>query len=203
MSSASSSTSCADTGKPATDWERGQADRLGLRVTTSEALAAAGSSGHPASGLRARHAGELAGLHETAGDLGQLNVLGLGYPGQDAESGVGGNAVPFHQDALGLPDDVPVGERVVHLVSALRFSEGERRERGQQDRDPLVRVAEGGGLVGVQAERAQAPLVDPQRYAKHAAHVQPRRLRAELWPAQVLASVVNPEYGLALGGIDA
>src|SRR3984957_6247439 len=125
------------------------------------------------SGLRARHAGGLAGLHETAGDLGKLHVLGLGYTGQDAEGGVSGNAVPFHQDALGLPDNVPVAERVMHLVSALRVSEGERRERGQQDRDPLVRVAEGGDLVGVEAERAQAPLIDPQRDAEHAVHVEP------------------------------
>src|SRR3984957_14097040 len=155
------------------------------------------------SGLRARHAGERAGLHETAGDLGKLHVLGLGYTGQDPESGVGGNAVPFHQDALGLPDNVPVAKRIVHLVSALRVSEGERRERGQQDRDPLVRVAEGRGLVGVQAERAQAPLIDPERHAEHAALVHPRRLGAELRPALVLAGVLDPEYGLVLGGVDA
>ena len=30
-----------------------------------------------------------------------------------------------------------------------------------------------------------------------------RRRRVELWPAQILAGVLNPEYALVLGGIDA
>ena len=37
------------------------------------------NSAHRASGLWARHGGELAGLHEAAGDLGKLHVLGLRY----------------------------------------------------------------------------------------------------------------------------
>jgi catalase len=43
----------------------------------------------------------------------------------------------------------------VHLVGALCLSEGGKR--GQQGRDPLVHVGEGGSLVGVQAEGACLP----------------------------------------------
>jgi hypothetical protein len=68
--------------------------------------------------------------------------------------------VSFHQDALGLTDNIPVVERVVRLVGALCFGEGQRCERGQQDRDALVKIGEGRDLASVQAECAQASLID-------------------------------------------
>jgi hypothetical protein len=52
------------------------------------------------------------------------------------------------------------------------------------------------GLAGVQAERAQASLVDPERHAEHAAHVQSRCFRAEPRPALVPAGVLDPEDGV-------
>jgi hypothetical protein len=89
------------------------------------------------------------------------------------------------------------------MLGALRFREGEGGERGQEGRDALVQIGEGGGLVGVQAERAQASLMGPERHAEHAAHIQSRCFRGELRPALVLAGVLDPEGALAPGGIDA
>jgi hypothetical protein len=97
---------------------------------------------------------ELAGLCEAARDLGELRVLGLGYARQDAEGRLSGNAMPFYQDALGLPDNVAGSECLLQLLGALLSSEGEgdRGERGQQSHDPLVELGEGRDLVDVQDE---------------------------------------------------
>jgi hypothetical protein len=57
--------------------------------------------------------------------------------------------------------------------------------------------------AGVQAECSQASLVDPERHAEHAAHVQSRCFRAEPRPTFVPAGVLDPEDGLVPGGIDA
>lgn len=83
-------------------------------------------------------------------------------------------------DALGLANTVPVVERVVQLAGALCFGESQRCERGQQDRDALVKIGKGRDLSGVQAECAQASLIDPERNAQHAAYVQPQCFRADL-----------------------
>ena len=104
--------------------------------------------------------GQLAGRNELGGNCSEFRVLSLRYARQVAEGGVGSDAVPLHQDALGLTDDVAVDKCGGELVSALRLRERERRERGEQARDAPVKVGEGRGLVGVEAERSQASLID-------------------------------------------
>ena len=80
----------------------------------------------------------------------------LGRLGEQGESSIGGDPVTFHQDALGVPDEVPVDDRPAHLPGPQRISES---ERGQVVANIVVmrssRSLKGDGLPRVQAERAQ------------------------------------------------
>jgi hypothetical protein len=86
---------------------------------------------------------------------GQLDVAVLGGLRQLPEGPVGGSAVAFHEEALGLADDVPAGQRGLHLAQPLRLGQGERGEGGEQPGDPLVLV------VVVAPEKIQVPVPPP------------------------------------------
>jgi hypothetical protein len=51
--------------------------------------------------------------------------------------------VAFHQDALGLADDVTVAERGMQLVSTLGVGERQRGQGGQQGGDLLMVIIKG------------------------------------------------------------
>jgi len=58
---------------------------------------------------------------------------------------VGADFVAFHQDAFGLPDDVPAGQHQVRVVLVLRADQGHCGVAGEQQPDVLVAVAESVG----------------------------------------------------------
>ena len=61
---------------------------------------------------------------------------------EQGEGSIGGDPVAFHQDPLGLPDDIPVDDRGAHLLGPQRVSESERGQGGEHRRDALVEVSE-------------------------------------------------------------
>src|SRR2546421_829477 len=73
---------------------------------------------------------QLAGFHEGGGDVSELDVLALRGLREQGKGGIGGDPVAFHQDPLGLPDDVPVEDRSAHLLGPPRVRASERGQGG-------------------------------------------------------------------------
>jgi hypothetical protein len=80
---------------------------------------------------------------ELAGDVEQLPVHLLGDAGQDTEGLLGSKSVSFHEDALGLPDDVPVAHADTQVRLVLRAGQRHCGVTGEQETDVLALVIEG------------------------------------------------------------
>jgi hypothetical protein len=86
----------------------------------------------------------------------------LGCATEQVESVTGGQPLAFHQNALGLPDDIaraqsPVqrGFAIVDLVAAVRHRHAHSQVRGQDRAELLVLIAESIRRRAVEAERAE------------------------------------------------
>jgi len=57
---------------------------------------------------------------------------GVGTGPRPPEGGFVIDPLALHQDALGLADEIPGADRFAELLRPLRFSERQRRQRGEQ-----------------------------------------------------------------------
>jgi hypothetical protein len=82
--------------------------------------------------------GYLAGFGQVLGDVDEFAVQALGCAPEQVESVTGGQPLAFHQNALGLPDDItrtqcPMqrGVPTVDLVAAVRDRHAHSQVRGR------------------------------------------------------------------------
>ena len=104
---------------------------------------------------------------EVGGDVGGLDVLVLRGRGEQGEGSIGGDPVAFHQDALGLPDEVPAEGTAARICSARSASARVSAAKVAN----IVVIASSSRPVKADGSAAyrlayQAPLVRPQRNAQ-------------------------------------
>jgi hypothetical protein len=77
--------------------------------------------------------------------------------------------VPLHEDALRLPDDVPVVHPGTQVRLVLRAGQRHSGVAGEQQTDVLTLAVEGGLCAGVHVESPELVAGDEQLEAHHAA----------------------------------
>ena len=126
-------------------------------------------------------------------DVQQFAIGVLGRPGQQREGDVGTDLVAFHQDALRLPDDVPVHQRHREAVLALGADHRDGRVAGEQQAVVLGFGIERIGAAGVQVQRTQVLLVYEQLKAHHRQHAEAGGAGSEQRPPLLAAQIVGPD----------
>ena len=106
---------------------------------------------------------------ELAGDVDQFPVHLLGDADEYTEGLIGGELVPLHDDALRLPDDVPVVHPGTQVRLVLRAGQRHSGVAGEQQTDVLTLAVEGGLCAGVHVESPELVAGDEQLEAHHAA----------------------------------
>ena len=79
---------------------------------------------------------QLSCFSKVTGDLGQSPVGALRILGEDRECLVRSDAVPFHENALGLTDPVPRNHGLAKLLGTARIGQGEPDEVAGAGREP-------------------------------------------------------------------
>src|SRR5829696_7407219 len=104
---------------------------------------------------------QLAGGGEVLGDGSQSQVVVVADLDEHPKCLVVSDLVPFHQDALGLPDQVSGRQRRTHVVHVLDAGERDRGVAGEQQSYLLRLVIEGIHAPAVQVQRTQVVTLDP------------------------------------------
>ena len=90
------------------------------------------------------------------GDVDELDVGFLGQPPQQVECGECVDGEPFHQDPLGLTDEVPAGQGAAELLRAAHRVPRHRGVGGEDQAELDRLLVELVGTFGIKVERGQA-----------------------------------------------
>ena len=93
-------------------------------------------------------------------DVQQFGVRFLGQPSQQCEGLYGIDPEAFHDDALGLADEVTAGDRAVHLFGCLGTGHGDRGVLGKDLAVEERVVIEDARLAAIEVERSEVVLMD-------------------------------------------
>jgi hypothetical protein len=156
--------------------------------------------------------GVFAGVDEGLGDLAEFEVEVLGGPAEDVEGLVGGDALAFDEDPLGLADDVAGGQRGVQVRGSLLVvfvglggGDGEGGERSEEKSFGPVDDPERLGVAGVEVESAGGVegAGGEQGDRQDAAYTPGGGFGSEEGPAVVACEVVGVEGQVLGDGVDA
>jgi hypothetical protein len=118
---------------------------------------------------------QLAGVHQSVGDVAQLGVGPAGHFDQRLEGLVGGQLVPLDEDALGLVDDRPGLQRELQVAShglstlvVVHVAQCHRRVGPEAGGDRPCLVVERVGFPGVDVQRPGQAALDLERHGQGA-----------------------------------